>query len=114
MTARQIADQAFGGGFHHAGLAGAGRPQEQKVADRPAGAGHSRQVRLIDVDDLLDRLVLADDALAQVRLQLLRFESRLRRIQLFVQPPHTLCSPFLRPFSARPDLAISNSGATTG
>ena len=88
-----VAHQALRRGFHQPRLAGAGRPQEQEVADRPSRARHARQIRLINVNDLLDRLVLADDSLAQIRVEFLRFETGLRRIQLFIKPPHNPSPP---------------------
>ena len=88
-----IAHQAFRGGFHQARFAGTGGSQEEQIADRPSGAGHAGQVRLINADDLLNGLVLADDSLPQIDVQLLRLKSGLRWIELFVQAPHCR-SPF--------------------
>ena len=94
----RVAHQAFRGGLHHARLARPGRPQKQKIADRTSRARHARQVGLVDVDDLLDGLLLAHDALAQIRFQFLGFESGLRRIQLFIQLPHCFPLPLSNPF----------------
>ena len=68
-----IAHQALRRGFHQPRFAGARRSKKQEVANRPAGTGHARQVRLIDVDDLIDRLILSDNAFAQIAVQFLGF-----------------------------------------
>src|SRR5450432_173165 len=78
----RVAHEALRRGFDEPGFAGTGRSQEEQVADRPSGSAHSRQVSLIDADDLLYRFILADNALAQFRFQRLRFVPSLPRIQL--------------------------------
>ena len=65
----RILQQRFGGGFDDARLAGTGRTQEQEVSDRTARGAHARQMHLIDVDDLLDRLILSDNHPAQAGLE---------------------------------------------
>ena len=65
----RILQQRLGGRFDDAGLSRAGRPQEQEVPDRAARGAHPRQMHLIDVDDLLDRLILPDDHPPEVGLQ---------------------------------------------
>ena len=57
----RITHQGLGGRLDDAGLAGSSGPQEEEVADRTARRRHSRQIHLIDVDDLLDRFILTDD-----------------------------------------------------
>ena len=74
-----VVEQIFGERLGQLGLADAGRPQEHERADRPvrvlqAGAGAAHRGR-----DRLDRLGLADDALAELllhaqQLLLLAFE----------------------------------------
>jgi len=56
-----VANQAFSNGFHQASFTGAGRTEEEEIADGAAGAIHSREVRLIGIYDLIDRLVLPHD-----------------------------------------------------
>ena len=77
----RILQQRLGGGFDDAGLARAGRPQEQEIPDRTAGRAHPRQIHLIDVDDLLDRLILTDDHSAQAALERYRLSPGFGRIQ---------------------------------
>src|ERR1035437_8022895 len=84
----RVAHQAFRRSFHHARLAGTRGSQEKEIADRSSGAAHAGQVSLIDADDLLDSLVLTHNALPQIHVELLGLRSGLRRIELFVQPPH--------------------------
>ena len=89
-----IPHQAFGGGLHGTGLTGARGSQKQEVADGPARAVHSRQERLINANDLPDRLILADDLTSQAGLELLGFASASRRVQkLLIEPFHITTSP---------------------
>ena len=67
-SADSSSNRIFGERFGQLGLADAGRPQEHERADRPvrvlqAGAGAAHRGR-----DRLDRLGLADDALAELLL----------------------------------------------
>src|SRR5579864_262890 len=61
----RISKESFGHGFDHARLAGTGRSQKQEVAHWAAGSIQAGQKHLVDLDDLLDRLVLADNTAAQ-------------------------------------------------
>ena len=76
----RILDQRFGCRFDDAGLAGSGRPQEKEVADRSSGSAHPGQIHLINIYDLLDRLVLADDVAVERLFQIFRFSPGLCRI----------------------------------
>src|ERR1039457_6574845 len=95
----RVAHQAFRRGFHQARLAGSGGAQEKEIANGSAGARHAGQVGLIDADDLLNGLVLAYNALAQIRVQLLGFKPGLCWIELLIQPPHVSCSLHIYPLS---------------
>jgi len=64
----RILHQCFRSGFHNPSLSGAVGPGIE-ITDRPAGAS-CPQVHLIDVDDLLYRLILPDN-------QFRRLDSRL-------------------------------------
>ncbi len=57
----RIAHQRFGGRFHDAGLAGSRWSQKKEVPDGTARRRHSRQIHLINIDDLLDSFILPDD-----------------------------------------------------
>src|SRR5215469_13884056 len=75
-------------GLHDPGFARPGRSEEKKISDRPSWSAHPCQVHLVDVDDLLDRLILTNNQLAQVRLEDFRFAARLRRIERNINPQH--------------------------
>ena len=60
-----VAEQGFRHGFDDAGLAGAGGPQKQEVADRTAGRIQAGQEHLVDLDHLFNGLLLADDFAAK-------------------------------------------------
>src|SRR5215471_10967106 len=91
----RVAYQAFRCRFHQPGLAGTSRAQEQEIAYRASRTVHSRQIHLVDVHDMIDRFILADDPLVQVRVQFFGILTSLRRIELLVQPYH-IDSPPLR------------------
>jgi hypothetical protein len=57
----RILQQGLGGCLDDASLSGAGRSQEKKVSDRPAGRRESRHVSLIRPHDLVNRRVLSND-----------------------------------------------------
>src|ERR1700676_5522847 len=78
----RILQQCFRGGFNDAGFTRSSRTQEKEVSDRTARCTHPREVHLIDVDDLLDRLILAHDHAAKTILKRDCFASGLTRIQL--------------------------------
>src|SRR5713226_9520051 len=84
----RVAHQALRRRLHQAGLSRARRAEKQEVSNRPPRTAHPRQVSLINVNDLLNRFILAYDALPQIPIEFLRFESSLRWIELFVQAPH--------------------------
>ena len=69
-------------------LPGAGRTEEQEVADRAARGAHSRQVHLVDVDDLLDRLILTDDKSLQTGFEAFGIFSGSCRIERFLNRDH--------------------------
>ena len=47
-------------------LPGSGRSEKKEVADRTSGTRHPGQKHLVNVYDLIDRLILTDDALVQI------------------------------------------------
>jgi len=57
----RIAHQRLGRCFYDARLAGSCRPQKQKVPDGTTRGSHTRQMHLVNINDLLDSFVLADD-----------------------------------------------------
>src|SRR5690349_11358406 len=67
-----VAGQRFRGRFDQSRFSRSSGTQEQEIPYRPSGAGHSRQIGLIDVDDLLDRLILTYDLAAETRFQVFR------------------------------------------
>src|SRR5580704_3900273 len=77
----RVAGQRFGRGFDQSGLSRSGWTQEKEVAYRPARAGHARQVCLIDVDDLLDRLTLPDNLPPKIGFEINRVTAGERRVQ---------------------------------
>jgi hypothetical protein len=89
----RISEEALRQRFHGAGLAGPGRPQEQKRSDRPARTRHARQIRLVHTHDLADRLVLTHNPLAQVVQQRFGFTPHFLRFQQCSQATHP-GSPF--------------------
>src|SRR5581483_3236646 len=62
----RVADQALGDGFHQPRLAGTRRSEKQQIRDRPSRMGHAREVLLINLNDLVDCVVLSDDALSEI------------------------------------------------
>src|SRR6266478_2083959 len=64
----RIPQQGLGGCFYDASLSGAGRPEEQKVSDRPADRRQSRHVSLVSPHDLLNCFVLSNDEVAELAL----------------------------------------------
>src|SRR5260370_29147300 len=72
-----IAQQALRSGLHHPGLTRTSGSQKKEIPDRSAWTRHPGKERLVDVDNLLDALILANDALPQVRLELFRFVTSL-------------------------------------
>src|SRR5579859_118580 len=59
------AKKNFSGGFDNTGLAGAGRPEEEQVADGTAGRIKSSGEDLEQLDERLNTVVLADNLRAQ-------------------------------------------------
>src|ERR1700674_5784041 len=86
----RVLEQSLRSGLDDSRLARSGGPQEQKVADRAARRAHPGEIHLIDVDDLLDRLVLTDDHPAQVALERHCIPPRFCRIQRDVEPYHLI------------------------
>src|SRR5260370_42560524 len=72
----RIFQQGLGSRLDNASFSGAGRPQEQKVSDRPADGRQSREVRLISPHDLVNCLVLSNEEVTEFVLQILRLPSR--------------------------------------
>src|SRR5438067_11971099 len=66
----RVLEQHLGRSFHDPGFTRTRRSQEQKVPDGPSGRVHPRQVHLVDVNDLLDRLILPYDHSTESGLQL--------------------------------------------
>ncbi len=64
----RVLQQGLGGCLYDASLAGAGRPQEQKVSDWPADRRQSRHVSLVSPHDLVNCLLLSNDEVAELVL----------------------------------------------
>src|SRR6516164_6645171 len=77
----RIACSALCGSFYQAGLAGAGRSDEQKASHRPARNAHPQRECLVNAHNLPYRIVLADDPASQAGFELLSLESCLCGIQ---------------------------------
>src|SRR5678816_1211042 len=84
----RVLEQYFGGSLDDTGFARTRGAQEQKVPDRTSGRVHSRQMHLVDVDDLLDRLILPYDHPMESRLQLCRVPPGLPGVQWDIEPYH--------------------------
>src|ERR1051325_1673719 len=65
----RILQQGLGGGFYDTRLPRTGGAEEQKVSNRTPRRTHSGQIHLIDVDDLLYRLILPDNHPPQAVLE---------------------------------------------
>ena len=76
----RILQHRLSGGFHNASLAGSSRSKEEEVSNRTTWRGHSGQIHLIDVHDLLYGFILANNQSAQAYLQGFRLSPRPRRI----------------------------------
>jgi hypothetical protein len=63
-------EQDLRSSFDDASLAGSRRSKQEQICDRTAGRVHSRQERLIDLNELMYSLVLANDPAAQVLFEL--------------------------------------------
>src|SRR5580765_1357867 len=61
----RIAEKRFGHGLDDAGLARSRRPQEKEVAYRTTGRIQPREEHLVNLNDLLNRLVLSHNAAAK-------------------------------------------------
>src|ERR1700684_1175315 len=61
--------QSFRRRLDDSGLARSRGAEEQKVSDRAARRIHAREMHLVDIDDLLDRLILTDDHPPEPRFQ---------------------------------------------
>src|SRR5882757_7068478 len=57
----RVLQQGLRGRFDNSRLARARGAKEQEVSDRAARRIHPGKMHLVDVDDLLDRLILPDD-----------------------------------------------------
>ena len=64
-----VAEQRLGERPRQLGLADAGRPEEEERADRPVRVAQPRPRAPDAARDRVDRLVLPDHALVQLRLQ---------------------------------------------
>ena len=94
-------DKAFSRRFYYPRLARSSRTEEQEASNRPSRQGHASQVSLIEIDDLLDRLVLSHNKSLEVQRQPFRFQTGPRGIQRNIRSRHVVPS-FRRP---RPHLA---------
>ena len=84
-TSMRISEERLRDGLDHARLAGAGRPQKQKIADGPTRRIQTGEKHLIDLGDLLHGWVLADDLAPQSGFKIQRLATAPRRIQGSVQ-----------------------------
>src|SRR5689334_24588408 len=66
-----IAEKRLSDGFNHAGLARAGWPEKQEIADRTPGRIQPRQEHLINLRHLFDGCVLSDDLATQCIFEIL-------------------------------------------
>jgi hypothetical protein len=62
----RLARQRFGARFDDSRFSRAGGPEEQTVYYRTSNGSQSSQVRLVNIDNLLDRFVLTHDERAQI------------------------------------------------
>ncbi len=63
------AGEGFGGGFDDPGLAGAGGAEEEEVADGAMRGAEAGEVHLVDIDNLGDGFILADNQLAEAAFE---------------------------------------------
>src|SRR5271166_5341689 len=77
----RIAEERFRHGFDHASLARTCRPKEQQVAYRTSRRVQPRQKHLVDLGDLLDRLILTHNSAAQRGFKLSRVVTATVRIE---------------------------------
>ena len=61
----RVAHQRFRGGLYRSRLTRSSWTQKEEIANRASGRGKSGEVHLVDVHDLLDSFVLANDELQQ-------------------------------------------------
>ncbi len=80
-----VTEKRLGHGFHHTRLAGAGRPQKQKISHRPTRRIQPGEKHLIDLGDLFHGRILADDLPPQSGLEIQCFAAATRGIQCCVQ-----------------------------
>ena len=76
-----VLEQRFGGRLDDASFSGAGRSQEQEVADRSARGSQTGLKALIGLHDFGDGVILSDHKLAQPGLQGLGFPSFLVMVE---------------------------------
>ena len=77
----RVLQQRLGGRLDNASFSRAGRPQEEKVSDRPADRRQSRHVSLISPHDLVNCFLLSNDEVTEFVHQIIRLPSRLGGIQ---------------------------------
>jgi hypothetical protein len=95
-----VASQRFGGGFHQSRLACASGSEKQKGPDGTGDAAHPERERLIDVDDLPDRIVLTDNLASQTGFELMSFIANLLWVQeLWVYQHHFCCGRSISPLA---------------
>ena len=92
----RVLEQRFRRRLNNSGLARTGGTKEQKVSNGPAWGIHPREMHLVDVDDMLNRLILPDDHSSETRLQSARLATCLRGVQRDVKPYHFICHLSLR------------------
>jgi hypothetical protein len=76
----RVLQQGLGGRLDNPSFSGAGRPQEEKVSDRPAHGRQSRDVSLVSSHDLVNCFVLSNDKVVEPVRQIFRLLSRLSGI----------------------------------
>jgi hypothetical protein len=77
-------------------------PRKRKLPTGRPGLDIPAKERLIRADDLLDCLILADDPLAQIPVQFLGLEARLRRVKLPTHVAHI--PPLSSPIHQAPNI----------
>ncbi len=74
--------------FHRACLARAGGSEKQEVSNGASRRGEARQIHLVNTDNLVDRLVLANNQVPQRLIERLSVSSGSGRVKRFMQPVH--------------------------
>ena len=77
-------------GFNQPGLTGPRGTKEQEVPDRPARTRHPGQPGLVDAHDLIDGVILANDATVQTAAQFPCIATGFEWVEFSVESDHHL------------------------